>query len=121
MSGFADEIQAFVEKAKTTERQVFTRVADKVFESVTEGSPLTGAPGQPVAVDGDLKASWTEQVDEREAVISSDHPAAPVIENGTRLGQDLVLHAHVGGFHSVKQTAVNFDRLVDAAVAEVAT
>lgn len=45
---FAGDVLRFTERVKGLNRQVFTGTVTEVHGSVTEGSPLTGAPGQPV-------------------------------------------------------------------------
>ena len=55
--GFADEVRQFAEDAKRKTRQVFTGCVTEVHESVTDGSSVTGAPGQPVDT-GNLIRSW---------------------------------------------------------------
>jgi hypothetical protein len=95
-------------------------LVDRVFGSIVEGSPLTGAPGQPVDT-GFLKGSW-HQVPETPLTtrIETDAPYAQGIEDGINLktGGPIQLRAPTGGFHSVKLTAAGWQHLVDDAVRE---
>jgi len=56
---FADDLKLFADKVHRRGRQVFVGSVVAVHESVVEGSPLTGAPGQPVDT-GFLKSSWIQ-------------------------------------------------------------
>lgn len=100
---------------------VFTKATDLAFASVVHGSPLTGAPGQPVAPAGvpnagELRDSWTlDRSTPKTAVIGTAVDYAEDVEEALH-GQ----HFHSGGPHSVALTAANFDRVLDAAVREVA-
>lgn len=78
-----------------------------VFESVVEGSPITGAPGQPVD-DGDLKESWTNtRTGPATAEIASDSPYAEAVEENW---SGVAFKNH--GPHSKALTEVGFPDLV---------
>lgn len=122
--GFTDDVELFVEKLQTRERDVLVNVTTAVRDSITEGSPVTGSPGQPVDL-GALKASWQTIIEEEwiHAVITNLE-YAPAIENGqqepytTKKGTPvtpgpMTLRSAVGGFHSVKLTRAGFQKLVD--------
>lgn len=86
------------------------RVADHCFRSITVGSPITGAPGQPID-KGDLIKSWRmlPQNDQDKILIVSNLIYAPIIEDNWR---DAQLRSKVGGFHSVKMTKLAFNLIV---------
>ncbi len=122
---FASDVQNF--RAALSQRAIdlHARVADLAFTSIVDGSPLTGAPGQPVSSGshaGRLKGSWTrEDRGPLVTVISSDEVYAPYVEDGSHDGKDLVLHSPTGGFHSVALTRAGWDRIVDQATREIAS
>jgi hypothetical protein len=113
---FGDEVRSFAVAVQARNRRVFVNTASAVKDSITDGSNITGAPGQPVK-SGVLKGSWIlEFLSPTEARISSGGAASAYnwqIEDGISWrGQPLTLRSAVGGFHSVKLTVLNFDRLV---------
>lgn len=106
---FEDEMRAFVKKAQARERTLYQRSVEHAFDSIRYGSPVTGAPGQPVD-QGDLLESWNLKVTgRREAVLESDLPYADIIEDNER---GAVLRSKVGGFHSVKLTRLGWRKIV---------
>lgn len=110
---FASDLDAFMAKTRAREQAVFVNTVAAVKGSIVDGSPITGAPGQPVDT-GTLKASWqTEFESQRVATISTGIEYAPVIEDNIR---GATLRSQVGGFHSVKMTVAGFERLVEAEV-----
>lgn len=94
-------------------RDVFVGTANEALRSIVEGSELTGAAGQPVDT-GFLRASWQVTFDGGSATIGSNAAYAEPIEDGTGKHGPLTLRSKVGGFHSVKTTVANFDRIVIA-------
>jgi hypothetical protein len=111
---FREECRAAGREIDQEDAAIFDGVVDLAFESIVHGSPLTGAPGQPVR-SGELRDSWeTERPSATEARIATDHPAAPVIEDD--LGNR---HYRNHGPHSVKLTLASIDRIIDAAGASV--
>ena len=86
------------------------RVGNHCYRSITVGSPLTGAPGQPVKSSALLK-SWRRlsQEDRRRVLIVSNLIYAPIIEDNWRGAR---LRSSVGGFHSVKMTKAAFPLIV---------
>ena len=119
---FREDVARFTGKVTTRGQQLHAAVSDLAFTSIVEGSPVTGAPGQPVAPDAPpgvrtLKGSW-QQIPEgplRTAILT-DVPYAPDIEDGARNGRALTLRSKIGGFHSVKLTRTGWHRLVEAAL-----
>jgi hypothetical protein len=92
---------------------VFVGVGTEALRSIQEGSELTGAPGQPVQ-SGNLRASWHLDFPTTDrAEISTNVIYAEGVEEGTGVYGPLTLRSPVGGFHSVKITAANLDRIVD--------
>lgn len=88
-------------------------IASAVHESVQTGSPITGAPGQPVDT-GFLRASWQLSFPSKDvAEISTNTEYAEAIENGVGPHGPMTVKSPVGGFNSVALTRMNFDRLVD--------
>lgn len=86
------------------------RVANHCYRSITVGSPITGAPGQPVDT-GALLESWRKisQKDRHRILIVSNLIYAPIIEDNWR---GATLRSAVGGFHSVKITKAAFNLIV---------
>lgn len=84
-----------------------------VMESIQVGSPITGAPGQPVDT-GFLRNSWQIAFPSKErAEITTKTEYAEAIEDGVGRYGPMQVRSPVGGFHSVALTRMNFDRLVD--------
>lgn len=136
----AADLQAWAAKVERNLGLIFVNTATSVRDSVVEGSPVTGAPGQP-ADTGNLKSAWLLQFPELSvAEISTRVAYAPAIEENwvephirrahTRQTQSGLVQVrqhsvvgHVmttsgvypsgGGPHSVKLTRANFDRLVE--------
>jgi hypothetical protein len=77
--GFAEDLANF--KAKTVQNMGLVRegVDAEMFTSIVDGSPVTGAPGQPVKTHR-LHDSWKQEVSETETVTSSDVPYARAVE-----------------------------------------
>ncbi len=120
--GFADDMNRFNAKLEQRHREVFVGVASAVENSITEGSPLTGAPGQPID-KGVLIASWQLSFEEEwVALIGSGGAAADYnrsIEDGEGPHGPLTLRSSVGGFHSVALTRAGFQPIVDDVAAKV--
>lgn len=121
MSTTRDQVQAFRRKLDQRLRDVVARASDLVHESIVEGSPLTGAPGQPVDT-GNLRASWQQLIDgplRRRIVTKTVY--APLIEDGVSWhGTPIAFKSQVGGAHSVKLTRAAWARIVEQAVQDTA-
>ena len=117
---FADDLQRFTLKMRGRTGDVFVGVAAAVKDSIVNGSPITGSPGQPVDT-GFLKNSWQLVFDSPTlALIETDTVYAPNIEDGIAAsGKQMHLRSAVGGFHSVALTRAGFQRIVNTVVAEV--
>jgi len=119
--GFSDDLRAFSLKVDTVARDVFVNTVTATAESITDGSALTGSPGQPVDT-GALKASWQTVFESPvSAVVGTNMVYAPLIEDGiSRHGTPIQFKSAVGGAHSVALTVLNFDRIVANEAAKVA-
>lgn len=114
------QVRKFILKVNTIIREVGEGARDEVFRSIVEGSPITGAPGQPVDT-GYLRASWSiTKLEPLLWEISTRTIYAPGIEDGSRAGRAMVLRSQEGGFHSVKVTRLGWQQIVDKVSAEVA-
>lgn len=113
--GFADDIKAFQVKVQANSQKIFVNVASAAHESIVRGSPVTGAPGQPVD-EGTLRNSWQLTFPQpNEALIASGGQAAAynrAIEDGVGPHGPLTLRSEVGGFHSVALTIAGMPRLI---------
>lgn len=116
MGPFVAGLQRFRVKVDARAKAVLTNVASAAKHSVTDGSPVTGSPGQPVDT-GNLKNSWQLTFPGPwRAEITTACEYAKSIEFNLR---GATLRSQVGGFHSVALTVGGFRRLVAAANAEV--
>lgn len=115
---FGGTVREWTLKVQARNHDVFVNTVAATLESITEGSRVTGAPGQPVQ-SGRLKGSWgTQWTSETSAIIATNVIYAPFIENGVSWqGTPMTLRSSVGGFHSVALTVMNFDRIVAAVTA----
>jgi hypothetical protein len=138
---FADDVRRFSAKTGTRAKALHDGVSDLAFSSIVEGSPVTGAPGQPVDI-GYLKGSWQNIVEgplTRQIVTNVAY--APAIEDDARTafnpagavpdpewrkahqrgGTNRKGPSQVGGHHSVKLTRAAWQRIVDFVTAKVVT
>ena len=108
MSG-AEDVKRFSRRVEGLSTAAFVDIAQAVQDSIVNGSPVTGAPGQPVDT-GNLKNSWQLAFESpTSAIIGTNVVYARVIEDNAR---GATLRSKVGGFHSVNLTLSNFGRLV---------
>jgi len=121
MAKFSDGVKRFSSAVDVKNQAIFAGVAAETKNSIQFGSPLTGAPGQPVENEGpdkgNLRASWTEEfTSPTSALIATNCEYAESNEDGIARpgGGAYVLRANVGGRHSVKLTVTNMDKIVDA-------
>lgn len=115
---YAADLKAFRAKVLDRQRVIFVGIVNTLHESVTVGSPLTGAPGQPVDT-GNLLGSWQETFPERwVGQTATGVEYAPNIEDGVGEHGALTLRSEVGGFHSVKLSRASFDVVVESVVKE---
>ncbi|HEY4306559.1 MAG TPA: hypothetical protein VGM82_18935 [Gemmatimonadaceae bacterium] len=105
--GFRDDWARMSRRAMDDVQTVFVNSASHAYESIVNGSPVTGAPGQPVDT-GRLRASWQlEFLDANTAKISTKLSYAEAVENKWR-GASFKNH----GPHSVKLTEAGFAQIV---------
>lgn len=123
---FADDLTRFTVKVEGVTQDVFVNVVAATKSSITDGSPVTGSPGQPVGqygpgyhqgkVGGELKASYHAEFETpTSALISTHEPYAEQNEDGIARpgGGSYTQRSTVGGRHSVALTIAGFQRLVD--------
>ena len=127
---FGDDLRLFASKVEARSRNVFVGSVVELHGSVTVGSAITGAPGQPVDT-GNLLASWQQTFPEDwVGQTATNAEYAVSIEEGqqapytTAAGTDvvprpIVFKSAVGGAHSVKLSRAGWQPLVNAVVAEV--
>lgn len=106
---FQEDMDRFVRKVHDRHDRLFRACVNHAERSIKVGSSVTGAPGQPVKT-GALLKSWRTVRGKRKATIASYGVYyAPIIEDNRRGAQ---LRSKVGGFHSVKLTRNNWNKLV---------
>lgn len=113
-AAFVRDCRLHLSKTRQLNQRVFTDSVTEAYRSITVGSEITAAPGQPVQT-GALLRSWvTDQQGDAHATISTGSPYAQQIEDGYRHGYGaLTLRSLVGGWHSVKLTRAGWHRIVD--------
>jgi hypothetical protein len=106
---FQRQMQKIIQGTDDKARRLLDNIDAHVGRSIMYGSPVTGAPGQPVD-KGELLESWVRLKRGKFAVAwISRKFYAPIIEDNWREAQ---LRSKVGGFHSVKMTRHGFPALV---------
>lgn len=112
---FGESLKLFAEKVDGRLVEMVQESAIEVSRSVTEGSEITGAPGQPVDT-GTLKGNWLANQKFVSDIVwetwSNLDYAEPIEEGVGPYGQ-LTLRSAVGGFHSVAMTRAGWQRIVD--------
>ncbi len=110
---FGNGLSQEVAQLKELTHDVFTTAVDIVEDSVVNGNPLLGSPGQPEDLrDGDWVKSYEN---DWVAVIQTSEKSARSVEDGIsyKYGVPLTkLKSDKGGFHSVKATETNFEDVV---------
>jgi hypothetical protein len=115
---FGNQIQLFAGDLEPMTRAIMGKSVSLAYRSVTIGSAITGAPGQPVQ-SGALLNSWViEWRGPWYAEITSDLPYAHIIEGGIGAYGPLTLRSNVGGFHSLALTSASWPRIVGLVVAD---
>lgn len=109
---FRSEIARLKRNIEIRRKTHFVNVASHAKMSVTDGSPLTGAPGQPVDL-GNLKGSWQLTFTAEKALISTNVEYAQANEDGVNNGRPYTQRSPVGGRHSVKLTAAGLGNIMD--------
>jgi hypothetical protein len=118
---FANQIQLFAGDLEPMTRRVIGQSVSLAYRSVTVGSAITGAPGQPVDTSALLHSWVIEWKGPWYAEITSDLPYAHIIEAGIGAYGPLMLRSKVGGWHSLKLTAAGWPRIVAIVIAEQRT
>ena len=104
---FIDDIHRYQRRRDERFRNIFVACTELIQESITNGSRVTGAPGQPVDT-GALRGSWSPRFVGRWAWRTSTKLVyAPVIERGNYKQK-----SEVGGPHSFELTRVAWERIV---------
>lgn len=110
---FDGDLKLFADKVLTRHKQVFVGSVQHVHTSVVDGSPVTGAPGQPVDT-GNLRASWQQTYPaEYIGEVYTNVEYAPAIEEGVGPHGPMTLRSPTGGFHSVALTRAAWQQVVD--------
>ena len=113
--GFNGGIRNYRQKITGLRTDLLPTVGDLMFESIVEGSAITGAPGQPVG-EGDLKGSWRLESTPERVRVFSDYDYAVQNEWGVRRGGGAyVQHSRVGGRPSVALTRMGLQKIVNVA------
>lgn len=106
---FSADMARFIEKVRRRGDTLFVNTASHVHASITAGSPVTGAPGQPVDT-GNLLTSWHLTFDGRTADVTTNVEYAEDIETNRR---GVTLRSSVGGHYSVAQTRAAWPHVVE--------
>lgn len=129
MTGFAEGLRMFEVDVAAGLTQLLPDLVTAAKESIVEGSPITGSPGQPVgqygpgynegSVGGTLKDSWTEEfLSPTKARIVTNVVYAEGIEDGVGPHGPIQIRSTVGGTGSVAKTVAGWPRLVEHVVAQ---
>lgn len=134
MGDWEKKIDAFENKINKRSKEIFQRTAFTLRDSVVQGSPITGAPGQPVDTNF-LRSSWQLTFPASFlARLVTNVAYAPAIEENTPFAYDpsgvdrpedfapgpIVGVSETGGPHSVKLTRAGYQKIVNKIVREVA-
>lgn len=112
MASIATELRADLYK-------LFDDSVNMAAESIINGSPITGAPGQPVEEDV-LRKSWVKtKISPTHATVLTDNEYAEPNETGIPpIGMKTYnLLSPVGGRYSISKTVAGWGAIVDAAIA----
>lgn len=114
---YKEDVSRFILKTKERVAAVAATSAFTVHESITVGSGISGAPGQPVQTNT-LRSSWAVVPEDRYRwLVSTNVIYAPNIEYGiSRWGTPITIRSSVGGIGSVRLTRAAWPRIVADAV-----
>lgn len=105
---FSSDIANWRAKVQANSQTIFLNTASHAYESIVNGSPITGAPGQPVDT-GNLRNSWQLSFPAKdEALIATNVEYAAHVEENVR-GVTFKNH----GPHSVSLTKLGLSRIVE--------
>lgn len=99
---FADEIRAEAAKIRSRQTALYFGVLSEMERSITEGSEITGAPGQPVDTANLVNSFTNDQLEPWLNRITTNVGYAPAIEAGEREDHTREAHerrAHERGAH----------------------
>lgn len=127
MTTFGEALQRFTVKVETRSQTVFLNTVSAAYESIVNGSALTGSPGQPVGqygpgyhegeVGGELKASWQTIFDGPWVATIGSNAQSHNLQNEDGIarpgGGAYRQRSTVGGRHSVALTRAGIPRIVD--------
>ena len=119
--GYGEDMARAVRNATSATKEVFVGTVLALHESIKVGSPVTGAPGQPVDT-GNLRNSWGFEFDsDTSALISTPVEYAAAVEDGVGPhGPVQYGNSGVGGSHSVALTVMGAPRVVELEAERVA-
>lgn len=112
--GYADDIARFQNRVRRRAELLFRQLEEDVYDSIVEGSPVTGSKGQPVRT-GRLKDSWEiETGADGLTYIFTEIPYAGKIERGNWKRRE----SKGGGPRSLSLTIAGWRNLVASALAK---
>jgi hypothetical protein len=111
---FQNDLGRFSEKLQRRHRAWFVIASETTLIHIKEGSPVSGAPGQPVQTRhlynnwGPVRyvAAWVSE-------ILTNVTYAKPIEEGVGPHGPLTLRSRVGGFHSLLRIRRNWQRVIE--------
>jgi hypothetical protein len=106
---FSADMARFIEKVRRRGDALFVNTASAVHASITAGSEVTGAPGQPVD-KGYLITSWTLTFNGHTADVTTPANYAQDMEDNPR---GVTLRSEVGGHGSVRLTRAGWPAIVE--------
>jgi hypothetical protein len=123
---WVSKLPEFAKTLERTEKEIFDGIVDLAYESVVNGSAITGSPGQPSDLrdaDPATGKDWYKEYDAPlSASIANNDKSARSVEDGIsyKHGRALTkLHSDVGGFHSVALTVLGYDKIAAEVVRRV--
>jgi hypothetical protein len=115
---WVSRLPEFARTLDRSEKEIFDGIVDLAYESVVNGSLITGSPGQPSDLrdaDPATGKDWVKEYDgDFSAVIGNADKSALSVEDGFshKHGKPLTkLHSDVGGFQSVALTVNGYDKI----------
>jgi hypothetical protein len=126
---FSDEVRAWGEKVTRRAVDTVTETGVEVQRSVTEGSEITGAPGQPVDTGALVGSFIPNRVSEFVWETTTNLVYAPAVEEGIQepyyrdgkliTPRAMQFQSPIGGAHSVALTVAGMQGIVDVSVERV--
>lgn len=111
-SNFKAQVSGFTDRTRKRLTGAYFGIVSHTHRSIAFGSPVTGAPGQPVKT-ARLRNSWQVDYGTQESTITTNVPYALPIEEGVGPHGPMQVRSEVGGFHSVAMTVVGFPNIVE--------